>query len=80
MADITVEVTLLSRFQPYAEKLENGRITVAYGTTAVELAVLLGIPEKFVVILLINGRQGAPGDELRDGDLIVYVPPAVGGG
>lgn len=80
MTDMHIKVTLLSRFQEHAGQLQEGHIRVPQGTTALELAVRLGIPQKYVVILLINGKQGAPADVLHSGDHIVYAPPAIGGG
>lgn len=77
---IRVQVTLLSRFAVYGKALENGSIALPQGSTVLNLAEALGIPARFVVILLINGRQQRPHTVLEDGDAVVLVPPAVGGG
>lgn len=78
---IQVHVKLLSRFVIYGHSLdEDGCFRVPEGSTALDLAEALGIPSRFVVILLINGRQKRPHTVLEHGDTIVYVPPAVGGG
>ncbi len=78
--EISVSVTLLGRFAAYTRNLEAGRLRLPEGSNAAQAAGRLGIERKFVVILLINGRQGSPDDVLRDGDTVVFVPPAVGGG
>lgn len=78
---VRVHVTLLSRFVAHSSALDpEGCLLVPHGTTVLELADLLGILRKFVIIFLINGRQGCKSDILHNGDTVVLVPPAVGGG
>lgn len=78
---LCVHVTLLSKFRQYQDKLDaQGMAHIPAGATAVDLGEALGIPRKFVLIFLINGRQGDKTTLLRDGDVVVFVPPAVGGG
>lgn len=52
---------------------------VPEGCTAAELAERLSIPVGEIKIVMINGRQSALDQVLRDGDRVAYFPP-VGGG
>jgi molybdopterin converting factor small subunit len=49
------------------------------GTTVRHIVQKLGIPEKEVTLIFINGRHGEPTSELHEGDTIAMFPP-VGGG
>jgi sulfur-carrier protein len=49
------------------------------GTTVGEIIQQLGIPEKEVTLIFINGRHGQRNTLLMDGDTIALFPP-VGGG
>jgi molybdopterin converting factor small subunit len=49
------------------------------GATPADVAGELGIPEKEVAILLVNGRDGAMDGSLAAGDRVSLFPP-VGGG
>lgn len=78
---VRVHVTLLSRFAEHGNALDpEGCLFLPAGATVPDLAEALGIARKFVVIFLINGRQGNKTDVLHNGDKVVLVPPAVGGG
>ena len=47
--------------------------------TAGELLKKLGIPEKEVAILLINGFHSKPEAAVKDGDIVSFFPPVAGG-
>lgn len=49
------------------------------GTLVGEVVARLGIPEKEVTLIFINGRHGDFASELHDGDSLAMFPP-VGGG
>jgi molybdopterin converting factor small subunit len=49
------------------------------GTLVGEIVSRLGIPEKEVTLIFINGRHGDFASELHDGDSLAMFPP-VGGG
>lgn len=49
------------------------------GTTVGDVIQKLGIPEKEVTLIFINGRHGEPSSELHHGDTLGMFPP-VGGG
>jgi molybdopterin converting factor small subunit len=49
------------------------------GTLVGEIVARLGIPEKEVTLIFINGRHGDFASELHDGDSLAMFPP-VGGG
>ncbi|MCX5808430.1 MAG: MoaD/ThiS family protein [Proteobacteria bacterium] len=49
------------------------------GTMVCEIIQQLGIPEKEVTLIFINGRHRQPNTRLMDGDTVALFPP-VGGG
>jgi len=49
------------------------------GTKVIDIVQGLGLPEKEVTLILINGRHGEFPTELREGDVLAMFPP-VGGG
>jgi len=49
------------------------------GTTVDDIIQRLGIPEKEVTLIFINGRHGQGNTQLMDGDTVALFPP-VGGG
>ncbi len=75
-----VSVKLLSAFSQHAGKLQNGTARIDPSATVMDLARQLGLPEKYVRIVTVNGRQVDLDHELQPGDDVLYVPPAIGGG
>jgi molybdopterin converting factor small subunit len=49
------------------------------GTKIIDVVQRLGIPEKEVTLIFVNGRHSEFLSELRDGDTLAMFPP-VGGG
>lgn len=75
-----VRVKLMSLFEEYQKGYPDGRVTLEEGATVLDLVQQLGIPEKLVRILTVNGKQGNLQTVLSDGDTIFLFPPAFGGG
>lgn len=72
-----VEVRLFATFRDGREKKQI--IKVNEDATVLDIIKLLGIEEKEVAIMLLNGRDGESNRLLKDGDVISLFPP-VGGG
>lgn len=77
---MTIKVKLLSIFRKYGEKIQDGVLEVPDGSSLLDIGLLLGIPEKYLLIILVNGKQRRPHEVPREGDEVVFVPPAIGGG
>jgi len=75
-----VRVKLMSLFEEYQKGHPDGRVTLEEGATVLDLVQQLGIPEKLVRILTVNGKQGNLQTGLSEGDTIFLFPPAFGGG
>jgi len=75
-----VRVKLMSLFEEYQKGNPDGRVMLEEGATVLDLVQQLGIPEKLVRILTVNGKQGNLQTELSEGDTIFLFPPAFGGG
>jgi molybdopterin converting factor small subunit len=75
-----VRVKLMSLFEEYQKGYPDGRVTLEEGATVLDLVQQLGIPEKLVRILTVNGKQGNLQTGLSEGDTIFLFPPAFGGG
>ena len=58
----------------------RARIEFQEGSTAREVAELLGIPERSLHVVLINGEQSREDAVLEDGDEVTLMPPFAGGG
>ncbi|MDQ5987452.1 MAG: hypothetical protein CSYNP_03192 [Syntrophus sp. SKADARSKE-3] len=56
-----------------------GELEVALGATVGDVIRAIGIPEKDVKLIFINGRHGLPDTELAEGDTLALFPP-IGGG
>ncbi len=74
---IKVEVRLFAHFRQGREKTQI--MEVSEGTTISDIVKALKIDEDEVAIMLLNGRDGPPDRELKDGDVVSLFPP-VGGG
>lgn len=72
-----VEVRLFATFRDGREKKQI--IKINEDATVLDIIKLLGIEEKEVAIMLLNGRDGESNRLLKDGDVISLFPP-VGGG
>ncbi len=55
------------------------QLSLSEGVTPADIFVKLEIAKEDVAILLVNGRDGSPGQALKDGDVVSIFPP-VGGG
>lgn len=55
------------------------RRETASGTTVADMIGELGIPEREVTLVFINGRHAGNETELKDGDTLALFPP-IGGG
>jgi molybdopterin converting factor small subunit len=75
-----VTVNLISIFSKYMEGRIGNKIQVEDGATVGSLAKELGLPEKYVRIVTVNGKQVGLDNPLSDGDVIFFFPPAIGGG
>lgn len=75
-----VRVKLMSLFEEYQKGNPDGRVTLEEGATVLDLVRELGIPERLVRILTVNGKQGNLQTALSEGDTIFLFPPAFGGG
>lgn len=75
-----VRVKLMSLFEEYQKGYPDGRVTLEEGATVLDLVQQLGIPEKLVRILTVNGKQGNLQTGLSEGDTIFLFPPSFGGG
>jgi molybdopterin converting factor small subunit len=75
-----VNVTLLSAFAKLRHNLDNGKATVKEGATVKELAMKIGLPLKYVRIVIVSGRQVDLDTVLTEGDRVLFLPPAIGGG
>lgn len=65
----------LAQYQP----VDGDRFFVKPGTTVAQLMDQLGLPEKEVKVIFVNGRHVDAATELSSGDRVALFP-AVGGG
>lgn len=75
-----INIVLLSRFSVLAEKLQDGSLEVVPGSTVQDVAAMLGIEEKDLRIILVDGRQAQKDTVVVDNSTVVFIPPAAGGG
>ena len=71
---------LMSIFAKYQKCDEDGKTTIKDGATVLDLVRELGIPEKQVRIIAVNGKQSELDTVLSEGDTVFIFPPAAGGG
>jgi molybdopterin converting factor small subunit len=77
---VKVNIVLLSRFSIFAEKLQDGILEVAPGSTVKDVAATLGMAEKDLRIVLVDGRQAKKDTVVLDSSTVIFVPPVAGGG
>jgi molybdopterin converting factor small subunit len=77
MGNIHITIKLFAMLREGRFDAKTGEFSA--GTTVCEIIQQLGIPEKEVTLIFINGRHGQPNTQLMDGDTVALFPP-VGGG
>lgn len=75
-----INVKLMSTFEKYNKRCANGKVKVKEGATIQDLVRVIGIPEKYVRIVAVNGNQKDLDTTLSEGDTVLLFPPAIGGG
>lgn len=75
-----VYVKLVSTFAKYGTNLNKGRVALEEGDTIEALARKLGLPMRYVRLVFVNGKQVQLDSVLFQGDNVLFIPPAVGGG
>lgn len=75
-----VTVSLIAVFSKYMDGRTDNKVRVPEGTTVRILAGELGLPEKYVRLVTVNGKQVDLKSLLSDGDIVFIFPPAIGGG
>lgn len=77
MGNIHITIKLFAMLREGRFDTKIGEFPV--GTMVCEIIQQLGIPEKEVTLIFINGRHRQPNTRLMDGDTVALFPP-VGGG
>ncbi len=62
-----------------AERFDEKEMEFPAGTTAGDVVRFLGIPEREVTLIFVNGRHSESGTVLGEGDMLALFPP-IGGG
>jgi molybdopterin converting factor small subunit len=75
-----VTVKLMSVFAQYQKCDSDGKTTIKDGATVLDLVRMLGLPEKQVRLIAVNGNQSDLQTVLSEGDAVFIFPPAAGGG
>lgn len=75
-----VNVKLMSIFAKYHKCDEDGKTSMKDGGTVLDLAKGLGLPEKQVRLIAVNGKQSDINTVLSEDDTVFIFPPAAGGG
>lgn len=75
-----VTVRLLSTFGKYANHVSDGKVQLEGGSSVQDLAGQIGLPLKYVTLVFVNGKQGSLQTTLSHKDMVVFLPPAIGGG
>jgi molybdopterin converting factor small subunit len=82
LSAITVTLKLFATFRRYLPPESQGGahdLSVPAGTRASEVLEGLGVPVDGGVVILINGRTGAPQQVLEEGDVVAAFPAMAGG-
>ncbi len=77
-----IEVRLFATLAVYLPDESDGRsatLGVADGSTVADVVRLLGIPDDWPFIAMIDGRDAALERPLGDGDVLSLFPPLAGG-
>lgn len=69
----------LADYLPQGARGGAARVEVAEGATLGDLLRGLRVPAELPRLLLVNGREAAPGDRLQAGDVVTILPPLAGG-
>ncbi len=75
-----VNVKLMSIFAEYSEEEDDGKTEIKDGGTVLDIVKELGLPEKQVRLIAVNGRQSDINTVLSEDDTVFIFPPAAGGG
>ncbi len=75
-----IDVKLKSIFSKYQKSDADGKTTIKDGGTVLDLVRFLGLPEKQVRLIAVNGKQSGLVMALFEGDMVFIFPPAIGGG
>ncbi len=75
-----VNVKLMSIFAEYSKEGDDGKTEIKDGGTVLDIVKELGLPEKQVRLIAVNGRQTDINTVLTEDDTVFIFPPAAGGG
>lgn len=75
-----VNVKLMSIFAKYSKGGDDGKTEIKNGATVLDVVKELGLPEKQVRLIAVNGRQSDINTVLSEDDTVFIFPPAAGGG
>ncbi len=75
-----VNVKLMSIFAKYSKEDDDGKTEIKDGGTVLDIVKELGLPEKQVGLIAVNGRQSDINTVLSEDDTVFIFPPAAGGG
>lgn len=75
-----VNVKLMSIFAKYSKGGDDGKTEIKNGATVLDVVKELGLPEKQVKLIAVNGRQSDINTVLSEDDTVFIFPPAAGGG
>lgn len=75
-----VNVKLMSIFAEYSKADDDGKTEIKDGGTVLDIVKEIGLPEKQVRLIAVNGRQSDINTVLSGDDTVFIFPPAAGGG
>ncbi len=75
-----VNIKLMSIFAKYSKEGDDGKTEIKDGATVLDIVKELGLPEKQVRLIAVNGRQSDINTVLFEDDIVFIFPPAAGGG
>jgi molybdopterin synthase sulfur carrier subunit len=75
-----VNVKLMSIFAEYSKEGDDGKTEIKEGVTVLDVVKELGLPEKQVRLIAVNGRQSDINTVLSEDDTVFIFPPVAGGG
>ncbi len=76
--DLRLSTTLRKYVEGY-DPVKGSAIHLDSGLTVSQLCELLGIPEREIKIIMVDGKKRSPGHTLKGGERVALFPP-VGGG
>ena len=78
--NITVKLfTPLDQYLPEGGSGKSCQIKLSRAATPKHIITRLKIPAHTPMLILINGLHSSGGQELKDGDVVSFVPPVSGG-